>query len=278
MSHFSVIVTGTDIGQQLAPYAEYECTGCDPKYIVNLDETAEKRADYESSTTSIYTLPDGTVLDGSDPLLYREVTQEDHQRYGFGGLLLGTGWANGAHWVSRHWDDFGYRAKMLAPDRVGAVHSKRPISECMSFAEYCIDYCGGTPLGLGSEPDLDGDHKFGWVAVDLVSGEVVQVVRRTNPNAKWDYWTIGGRYSRYFALAANPHYKADTATIDQIDIDDLAIPYAIVHDGQWLSQGEMGWWGMSNDELTEEEWEAKVREFLRSLPASTRLTIVDCHI
>ncbi|NCQ50294.1 hypothetical protein GW796_00025 [archaeon] len=28
----------------------------------------------------------------------------------------------------------------------------------------------------------------------------------------------------------------------------------VVKDGQWYQKGEMGWWGCSTDEMTQDEW------------------------
>ena len=52
--------------------------------------------------------------------------------------------------------------------------------------------------------------------------------------------------------------------------------YAILHKGNWLSRGDMGYWGMSSNE--DDTWEEKAYEFLTNLPDDTLLTIVDCHI
>lgn len=54
--------------------------------------------------------------------------------------------------------------------------------------------------------------------------------------------------------------------------------YAYLHDGNWYSKWEMGWFGMSNDKTTEVEWTKQVKEFFSKLPPETRVTFVDCHI
>lgn len=60
--------------------------------------------------------------------------------------------------------------------------------------------------------------------------------------------------------------------------DNVGVPYAFVKDGKWYQKGEMGWWGMSSDEMTQAEWNAKVQELYNELPKETMLTLVDCHI
>lgn len=54
--------------------------------------------------------------------------------------------------------------------------------------------------------------------------------------------------------------------------------YAVVKDGKWYEKGKMGWWGMSSDEVTQEEWNDKFMELINSVPEDTQFTIVDCHI
>ncbi len=47
--------------------------------------------------------------------------------------------------------------------------------------------------------DLAKKHKYGYTLLDK-AGEVVKVVKRTNPNSKWDWYSIGGRWTGYFEL------------------------------------------------------------------------------
>jgi len=54
--------------------------------------------------------------------------------------------------------------------------------------------------------------------------------------------------------------------------------YAIVKDGEWFQKGEMGWWGMLSYEMTQEEWDKKLTEMFDELPDDTLISIIDCHI
>jgi hypothetical protein len=54
--------------------------------------------------------------------------------------------------------------------------------------------------------------------------------------------------------------------------------YAVVKDGEWYQKGEMGWWGMSSNEMSHDEWNQKFNELIDSVPDDTLFTLVDCHI
>lgn len=60
--------------------------------------------------------------------------------------------------------------------------------------------------------------------------------------------------------------------------NELVAPYAFLHEGEWIEKGEMGWFGISDDKFTDEEWAKKFQEFIKSLDPETELTVVDCHI
>lgn len=49
-----------------------------------------------------------------------------------------------------------------------------------------------------SKADRNGKHKYGYAVV--VDGILVKAVNRTNPNKKWDWYQIGGRWTGYFKL------------------------------------------------------------------------------
>ena len=55
-------------------------------------------------------------------------------------------------------------------------------------------------------------------------------------------------------------------------------PYAFVKDSKWVGRGDMGWFGISTNNAPKEEWAAKVRELIESLPDDTLISMYDCHI
>jgi hypothetical protein len=47
MSHFSVLVIGGNVEEQLQPFHEFECTGTDDQYVQEIDQTEEARKNFE---------------------------------------------------------------------------------------------------------------------------------------------------------------------------------------------------------------------------------------
>lgn len=202
MSHFSVIVatkeypTDETLRRELQPFHEYECTGVDDEFVVDVDKTGEIRAEFEKSTASRLRDAGGQYHCPYDDRFYREPTAGELVDIG---TLAGTGSNGEMSWTSRDWGDGrGYRTKIqFVPDGMVEVEVQR--KQFQSLAEYVEGYYGIRPVPHGETPDTsDRDrHKYGYCMLDE-AGVVVKVVDRTNPNSKWDYWRVGGRYCRKF--------------------------------------------------------------------------------
>lgn len=285
MSHFSVMVIGSNPENQLAPYHEFECTGENDQYVQDIDNTNEVLE----------------LMTGDKPMTLQEALE-------YHGL------------------------------------EDRTIKE-------------------GETPDTDGAHKYGYAVLNA-NGKLVKAIDRTNPNKKWDWYQLGGRWSGFllqkdgrkvdsalkkdidFGLMAS---RAKTKAIDQyndlakqfggeipkIDIlwsqmcsdtsfessnarrdaywsqpalakmkelkidtfytdledyqctveefgnrasDKSIATYALVIDSKWYAKGEMGWFGMSSDSVEQSDWNVKVREMIAGIPDDTLISIYDCHI
>lgn len=51
----------------------------------------------------------------------------------------------------------------------------------------------------------------------------------------------------------------------------------ITQEGGWVSNGDMGWFGISDDHVTEEVWVDMQNEYFNSLPDDAIITILDAH-
>jgi hypothetical protein len=216
MSHYGVLVIGGNVEEQLAPYHEYESTGNDDQYVKEVDQTEEARTAFATATTTRYKDPEGNLHDPFTPKgdwdtkFWRELTPEEKAKYepdgrGFfqdydynpehGGLCLySTDWHDGQR----------YHTKAFAWPSEGWSEIEVLKSTVETFAEFCEDYYGHKIVPFGEQPNFSKDdestnHKYGYTIVDE-NGEVVKTIDRTNPDSKWDWYTVGGRWNGFFKL------------------------------------------------------------------------------
>lgn len=112
-----------------------------------------------------------------------------------------------------------------------------PVTE--SFREWVAGWYGIHEVQQPESPDVQGKHKYGHVLIGA-DGSVVQVIDRTNPNKKWDYWRVGGRYRSKLqvkdgvtsAVSSDPSYEweghdipegFDSACVADIDFDKMKL-------------------------------------------------------
>lgn len=394
MSHFTVLVMGKNVcdlavlDEVMLPFHEFECTGIN-KHIQEIDETAEARSTYESETRDFYVYPDGTkrdVYSKENTDFYRPATEAEID-------LIEDGKFEGTH--KRRYDK-GNPIYTVLELPEGVTRQSFATKDVTSFEDWLQGYYNyqivvNEPTGV-AEIDTDGSHKYGYI---LKNGDEYTVIRRTNPNAEWDWYVPGGRWSGELILkegasglrgrgwscdhsngnfdgatksdinfdamkAANMTTRREawnrtvkkmmdaagedffaTSTPDEhrvrlvkrfdelkalwekdrqeqlwtfieknvnaIDYKFLSIffdyfdglgnshcsfdniedwinatpaffSYALLIDGNWIAKGEMGWFGMSNDEHKPEEWEAIVSKAIADLPDDHQMVVVDCHI
>lgn len=130
-----------------------------------------------------------------------------------------------------------------------------------------------------------------------------------NPNRKWDWYVLGGRWQGLLKLKPTAKFNGesgqtalfnpsgtfrasapdlqegccDQARICDIDWEGMKnvrpfATFAVLKDGVWYERGSMGWWGVVSNEMKDDEWEDKFAELLASLPEDTLISVYDCHI
>lgn len=94
-----------------------------------------------------------------------------------------------------------------------------------------------------------------------------------NPNSKWDWWVVGGRWQGCILHAGD--YDTDCAPKEALT--NIDTPFCFVDlDGVWHERATMGMFGFTYDEKI--TWETEFREYLKSVPDSTYLVLIDFHI
>lgn len=171
MSHFTVLVVGNDVDRQLAPFHEFECTGVDDEYVQEIDITEKARAEYQEHTVTRLRDPQGVL----------------HDPYTVAGEYR-------PEFCTTEKAIFGDRQVLRVPE--GWTEVKVPGPEAgQGFLDFVQEWYGIKPAG--SSPDLEGDHKYGYVKI--VNGDVT-VIDRTNPNRKWDWYCVGGRWTGHWKM------------------------------------------------------------------------------
>ena len=60
--------------------------------------------------------------------------------------------------------------------------------------------------------------------------------------------------------------------------DNAISTFAMVVDGEWVEKGSMGWFGMSSNEMEQTDWNKIIDRIIDEADDETTFTIVDCHI
>lgn len=195
MSHFTVLVIGENPEKQLAAFHEFECTGEDNEFVQSIDETDSCKKEYLERKTTKLVDNEGNKFDPWEDKFYREPTAEEQEKIGVGG----SGIAGGLRFHSKDWGDGkGYRPKVqFIPE--GFEKKDFFYKDVHSFRYFVEDWQGRKVVPFGTSIDLKDKHKYGY-ALENVEGEIIKVINRTNPNAKWDWYQLGGRWTGYFKL------------------------------------------------------------------------------
>tara|TARA_B100002049_G_scaffold234317_1_gene216557 strand:- start:436 stop:1446 length:1011 start_codon:yes stop_codon:yes gene_type:complete len=336
MSHFVVIVAGEDVDAALAPFQENNMGDCPAEYLKFHDETDDVVDGYENGTRSMVRMPDGREIPRYSDEVYKPVD-----------------------------DTLFARRELVLPE--GATEIEKPNKEIYgSLEEFAHEYHGFDPR------QIDGydEPRFGYFE---------------NPNAKWDWYLVGGRWTGYFktkpgvqsgkigrpGLMTEPAEEGRADSLRKGDIDFEAMmtkagekaaaefdraaaitdlsqlpcwdeirdrhnetggdidtardehnkhpaiialkeldqdliwvagslrkhfcagdrdafierarkkaitPFALLVDGEWMEQGEMGWFGCVSNEQGADEWHDKAWAVLDALDDDTILTAIDCHV
>lgn len=111
-----------------------------------------------------------------------------------------------------------------------------------------------------------------------------------NPKSKWDWYSLGGRWSGLIKLKkgvkgkmGTPGIHENKTGIDQAKKGDITNldkikTFAILKDGKWHEKGEMGYWAIVHKEKTDAKWNSEVKKLIKSIPDDTLISIYDCHI
>lgn len=190
--------------EQLAPYHEFECTGINDQYVQDVDLTEELRENYFTEKVNRYVSSENELYDPYDDQFWRRFTDAEMDEYknqNNGREPMGSSHWNGLYYACSYWNGgTEYFAKIhFLPE--GYTEQKFNCCDVMTFSDFVQNEYSYKTLLEHEEPNFDdeGGHKFGYIVLNE-NGDVLNVIRRTNPNAKWDWYQIGGRWTGMFKL------------------------------------------------------------------------------
>lgn len=108
-----------------------------------------------------------------------------------------------------------------------------------------------------------------------------------NPYSKWDWYCEGGRWDGFIHLKEKDEngdpLRVNQALFKEIDWDYMlknnCIPFNYVtEEGDWYEKGEMGWWGMTINEMDKDSWDNEFKSYLKLVDDDCLVTAVDFHI
>jgi len=306
MSHFTVIVIGDKAEEQLEPYSEFECTGEENKYVQTIDTTDEYLKEYKEDNDykdksfeyfldEYYELPKVTDL--------ADLDIENEHKYGYYTVIDGVTKSYRRTNPNKKWDwyqlggrwtgffDLKKGSKGLTgetglfgkPAAVGTTDSalKKDIdfekmkSDAALKADEDYDYFSSLMQGL--------EFPKTWpecIADFTVDGKPDYDAARTLYNSQPAVIKIQSdeQYRSWFGSCVFDVFGQDKQSYINKCANGSFSPYAVVKDGQWYSKGDMGWWGMSSNEISQEEWNQKVAEMINALDDDVLISLYDCHI
>ena len=113
------------------------------------------------------------------------------------------------------------------------------------------------------------------------------LVSTYNPDSKWDWYEIGGRWSGFLVLKERNKdgsiQETNEACFDEIDWDYMKehrySPFCFIDEnGDWHEKGEMGWFGMSFNDMSDDSWDKCYEDFLKEVDPTCYVTVIDFHI
>jgi hypothetical protein len=266
MSHFTVLVSIKDetesaLEKALQPFHEYECTGIKDEFVkfVACDETEkELRIEFESCD-------DGDYDDFEEFI-------KDYYGYEMVDGVIG-GYTN----PDRKWDWWvvGGRWSNSLITKSGKV--------CDSAKKSDIDFDAMMKRSVDANlPDFDK-------AVEIIGGETfkswdeVRSIDGKDMQWKREFYNGQSAVKKLRIKFDNPFCSLDQFLssredyIKSMEFSGISM-FAVLHDGNWIEKGDMGWWGCVSDEKKPSEWREVYMKAIDQIPDDHTLVVVDCHI
>lgn len=261
MSHFTVLVvtengTEEELEKALAPFHDFECTGIDNEYVQDIDVLAERLEDYRTSESTRMVNPHGKTFCAYDDQFYCDATEEEIDI-----IKEGKVREYNIDYRRTGWPDDKYRVRFI-PE--GWTKKEMKNTEFQSFRDFLVvdhelKYIGDYKYG-------DKEVKYGYYDLDEM-GEVSKVIKRTNPDAKWDWYNVGGGWSdMLISLNGDEHDSLQMSNLDPERIRSKQIKHRYDQLNEVRTEIEITW-----DELEKVfKEDSRIRELYSKTSCSDR--------
>lgn len=288
MSHFVVLVVGEDHEYELAPFHEFECTGIDDEFVVDVDETekvlkhAEKKGKSLQDALAWFGLKDRKIQSESEALR----GEGEPHKYGYavvtpdGRLVKAVDRTNPNHkwdwWVvGGRWSN-----QILLKDGTTCNRAKkgeidfemmRSNAESEAFKDW-TDVHAVLDLHSAIIPwNIVREEKF--------PGEIDKAREFYNAQpgvAAVQAWSKANDYRLGFLCEIEPFLVSRDAYVKSA-VENSFVYFAFLKDRKWCERGRMLMFACVSGEKDPETWAATFNNFVASLGDNETLTIVDCH-
>jgi hypothetical protein len=270
MSHFAVWVVGDNVDEQLAPYDEglhiepYKeyWNGKQEETVIRLlgkdNEEFVKELETKTSNAERWSFMVNTwnehyeIQPGDSEYLYFDE---------FGIYAMSTynpdskwDWYQiGGRWAGEFKAKDGFEHLGIVGEKSWGMEDEDP---------YANNYFDGLP----------------FAAIDF---DAMITYRVNRAGQLWDEWhekdALGEKQlPKSWALGADPE-ETKEEYLERVQKTCIT-PFAMCVDGTWYEKGKMGWFGVSTDEVSQDDWVKFVHKTLNELDGNTMVTMVDCHI
>jgi hypothetical protein len=293
MSHFTVLVIGPDPEAQLAPFHEYECTGVNDQWVVDVDQTDEVKSrlvgeepETLADALGYYGIGVDNIVDDEAKIDRKSEAHRWHWAVVKDGVLIK---AVDRTNPNKQWDWY-----VLGGRWAGMLHTKTGKQVDQALMKD-IDWRGmrdaaaakararheeGNRILSGFEEPLSWEAVRAQFGVDPATGagrlDEARKFMQEQPAYKWAHtreelrWAaFDGNLEEFWWPVAKWEDRARRKAV---------MTFAVIKDGQWHQKGNMGWWGMVSDEKDPTEWENEYAKLIESLSPETLLSVYDCHI
>lgn len=264
MSHFSVLVIGDNVEEQLAPYQENNMDDFPEEYLEFNDETEEVENDYKDRDKKY---KDMNIEEFAKEYNGYEKNDDGKFGYMYNPNSYWDWYVIGGRWAGELKLKEGKEGELEDPNCLGIcseLDEKRKKIHNENVKNRCVDSArkGDIDFSVGKE-EYNKEIRFWEMKIEGKE----PITEEEKERMKWDWYKKEYYIEKYGDKETYAKLQTTFST------------YAVVKDGKWYAKGDMGWFGCSSATPNEErEWEEKFVEHLNKLPDNTILTIIDCHI